>query len=242
MSLQVNHLGFYTDPITLEHPYEHRKVQVKIDSSDRNVSPHSFRPHKTSAAGSTITQTDGRQLAGGLNLTVGMPNAVSGGGNVSRMVSHTRETIRNLSRITAFAADTFVSWSYDVDDSYQQQGGLELEQERNPFLKFWLRKGQVEKPLQVEVSGYWVTPFTPKKGVKFAVLSAFRKRHPVPLLRNFCHSTCIILPSDLARSAVSTLRLKACMPCSLEEKVVLELPETDFELGIVMEGRVELDD
>lgn len=237
MSLQINKLGFYTNPIASEHPYKHHKVEVKIDSSDKKLYPRSWHPESTDAAGNTITHINGRQLTGTLGLTAGT-NGVTGNGTISGMISHTRETTRNLSRITALPGDTSVTWSYNVDDSYQQERGLALEQERHPFLKFWLRKAQVDEPLRVEVSGYWVTRITPKKSVKFL---AFKKPQAVPLLRNFCHLTCITFPSHLPRSAVSTLRLKAHLPLPPKMCMVIEDPkEEDFELDIKMTGQVEL--
>jgi hypothetical protein len=209
-----------------------------VDSSDKGVYPRSWLPRSTTASGPTVTYTDGRELASGLSLTIGTKNGVSGTGSINGKVTHAQEVTRNLSRVTALPGATFVKWSYDVDDSYQQQGGLEVEHDRHPFLKFWLRKAHVEKPINVELSGYWVNRITPKKGMK--LLSAFRKRQAVPLLRNFCHLTCITLPPHLPRSAISTLQLEARMPCHMAEPVVVKSVEADFELGVEMEGHVEL--
>lgn len=243
--LEFSRLGFYTKAIAQGQPYEHFKVRVKVDSSDKVVYPRDWRPVNTLATGPTVKITDGTETTGGATLAVGTKAGVTGSVTASRMVSGAREITKNLSRIRVHPEDTFVEWTYDVEDAYQRQGGLEIvDQERLPLLKFWCMEGEPrDKLLRIELSGYWVNRDVPKKGWKWA--NFFRKgQRPVPMLRNFCHSTRITIPANLKSSMVSTLKLKACMPLCRGESVVLE-PEVHRQMpacavGVELEGQVDL--
>lgn len=223
----------------MEYPYEHSKIKVKVDSSDKCVYTRDCRPQNTAAAEPTVAHTDLREMSGRGTLTIGP--VVSGTLNMAGKVSHAQETKRNRSRITTYVEETFVEWVYDVDDSNQRQSGLQVEDEKLPFLEFCLRRdAQVENPLRVELSGYWVSRVMPlKRGRNF--FPAIRKRHKVPLLRSFSHLTCITLPPHLPGTTRSSIHLEAHMPSSKAESAVLKSVEAYSELGIEMQGQVELD-
>ena len=179
---------------------------------------------------------------GGGSVSIG--TGISGTVNVNRRVNDAEEMVRNISSITAYGQATKVTWEYDVRDTRQQQRGLQVEVEGLPFVEFWpKRPAQVQKPFRVELSSYWSTRM-PKKQSKFLPLPAFWKRQPMPLLRNFCHVTCIILPSNLSKMARLELQLEAHMPPSIvnENFAILmshKKPSSDLE-GVTVDGDVEL--
>jgi hypothetical protein len=192
VSLQFNDLGFYTEPVALEYPYKHSKAQVNVESLDKDAYVQHWLPRSTAAAGPTVRQTDGHELTTGVDLTIGTKAGVSGTVNLNGKTTRSEEVTRNASRITATPGITSVKWSYYVDDIYHQQSGLGVDHDRLPFLQFGFKEAPAVKRLCLELSGYWTTSFTPKKGLLSTLKNL--KRPAVPLLRNFCQLTCITLP------------------------------------------------
>jgi hypothetical protein len=229
--LRFNDFGFYTEPVALDYPYKNTKAQVKVESLDNDAYVQDFLPRSTPAAGPTVRQTDGHELTTGVDLTVGTKAGVSGTVNLNGKTTRSEEVTRNVSRITATLGIKSVKWSYHVGDIYHQESGLGVHGDRLPFLEFAFEEAPPEKPLRLQLSGYWVTTFTPQKGL-FAILKS--KRPGVPLLRNFCHLTCITLPHQLPKSGRMKLQLEARMPCSMTESVAVK----SEKLGVKMEGKL----
>ena len=243
--LKFKILNVETPPTkALDYPYYHSKVKVNVDSEDAHVYPKNYRPLTNSAEGPTVTQTHSHEWTGGGSVSIGTKTGISGTANVNRRVNETDERVRNIWSTTAYAQETEVTWEYDVRDPKQQQRGLQVEIERLPFVEFWPeRHAQVQKPFRVELSSYWSTR-TPKKGTKFLPFPAFWKRQPMPLLRNFCHVTCIMLPSNLSKIARLKLQLEAHMlPSIVKENSAIfashNKPSSDLE-GVTVDGDVEL--
>jgi hypothetical protein len=246
LTVEFKQLDFDTKAIAQENPYEHFQAHVKIDSSDQTAYPRDWRPQPTAAIGPTAKMTSGHENLGGVSLSVGTKGGVTGGLTASRKHSRSQETTKNHSRIRAHCDGAFVEWIYDVDDVNERQGGLRLKDERLPFLKYWLESEQTG-PLRVRISGYWISSVLPipKNWATLRKIFERGQAQEVPMLRNFCHSTHIIIPSDLQKTVTSTLHLKACMPCSPAgsadmEREALRVPDFAKREGFKLEGKLEL--
>ena len=172
--------------------------------------PPVYGPMPTTAAGLTVTHTHSHEWTRGSSVSVGR-TGILGTANINRRANDTNEMVRNIQHCTVYCQVSRVTWEYDACDTYQQQWGMWVEVGRLPFVEFWPeRHAQIQKPFSVELTSYWSTRM-PKKGSKFLPLPAFWKHQPVPLLRNFCHVTCMRLPSDLSKVTTLLLQLNTHM-------------------------------
>ena len=210
VSLQFKILDAETAPKDAQHLYQHTKIKVVVDSEDERVHPFDYGPMPTLAAGPTVTHTHSHEWTRGGSVSVGR-TGILGIININRRANDTDEVVRNVQRCAVYRQVSRVTWEYDACDTYQQQRGMRVEVGRLPFVEFWPeRHAQIRKPFSVELTSYWSTRM-PKKGSKFLPLPAFWKHQPVPLLRNFCHVTCMRLPSDLSKVTTLQLQLDARM-------------------------------
>ena len=230
-------LEFITEPSRSvpDNPYTQFRANVAVDSCDNDLIAGDCRPRPTPSTDRTAKHIHTREHQEGLTLSGGT-SGFNAAGAASRKDTSTKETIEHRSGISAVPADSVFRLTYYVDDDKTGEEGLRIEEERLPTIPFRLRtKARPDKPLKIELSSCWrLPPNVPPTSLK-DLWHFFRKRHPRPLLRNFCHVTIITLPPHLSKSATSTLRLEAWMPCSQGE-IAMRLVEPDCEDGVEVSG------
>ncbi|KAJ7573952.1 hypothetical protein C8J56DRAFT_980907 [Mycena floridula] len=186
--------------------YQQYLAHLVIDSGcGRNAYVMNGSPKYTRASESrkmTTSQETGRigQITGAVKgiLAVPMTMELSGSASVSTKGTLTSESMKRTSCIIQKDFWGRIWWSFEVDDEYEQQHGLDITAENLPHVDFRLCPDlpvTLPDTVQVEVASYWKLP-SPTKSWQ----SIFKPEQPELSFQNLCLVVAMQLPSNLKRS------------------------------------------
>lgn len=210
--LKFTELSFQGDVSTEKSRYTQHHIQVTVDTRVELTRTSNISPIQTPFGDKETLETTGSKTGRGFtgSVAAGFSNLVppftsltiSGKASGTTETSSTSTVKKYSSRITRSVGRGRVSWGFSVDDPYEREAGLELEQSSLPRVDFLFLGGDKSTPPPlppthyIEIASCWSMTETQDESGMPSWLNFWGSRNISPY-QNICQVLALEIPADL---------------------------------------------